>query len=106
MTVNWMDLLKSECGRSSQAAVGRKIGYSAATINMVLKGTYAGNLKAVEKAVLSKLTCDAVACPVLGQITPETCSSHQNAKFSAANSMRVRLFRACRSCQYNSKRKD
>lgn len=102
----WIENLALAVDKSSQRVVGSKIGYSPATISLVLKGTYKGDLSAVERAVKSKLNTAALECPVLGQITPTQCSNNQNKPFSANSSMHVRLFKACRACPNNTKRKD
>lgn len=103
---DWKALLRKCCEDSSQRAVSAKLGYSAATISLVLKGVYKGDVSAVEKAVLNKLTHSHIACPVLGSISPSECSTQQSKPFSSSSSMRVRLFKACRKCPFNSKRKE
>ena len=46
---DWISELKAECAKTSQAKVAKEMGYSAATISLVLKGRYAGDLSAVER---------------------------------------------------------
>lgn len=104
--MSWLHVLQEECEKTSQRAVSKKIGYSATTISLVLKGTYKGDLEAIERAVKIKLAKHSVSCPVLGQITAADCSTHQNKPFSNSSSMRVRLFRACRKCPNNTKRRN
>ena len=101
-----METLITECKRSSQRNVAAKIGYSATTINFVLRGTYKGDISAVESAVRMKLMCTSVPCPVLGEISAAECSDNQKRPFSASSSIRVRLFKNCKSCSFNTKRKD
>lgn len=103
---SWLNILKSEVEQSSQRVVGGKIGYSTATISLVLNGNYKGDLRAVENAVNKKLRSSAVPCPILGDISAADCTTNQNKPFSAANSAKVRLFKACRDCPYNTKRKE
>ena len=103
---SWKECLRKACEESSQRAVSAKLGYSAATISLVLKGVYKGDVSAVEKAVLNKLTQSHLSCPVLGQISPSECSTQQSKPFSTSSSMRVRLFKACRKCPFNTKRKE
>ena len=102
----WIDVLQDECERTSQREVSKKLGYSATTISLVLNGTYKGDLNAVERAVKVKLTTNSVSCPILGQITAMDCSSHQSKPFSSSSSLRVKLFKACRKCPNNTKRRD
>jgi transcriptional regulator with XRE-family HTH domain len=94
-----MDLLKAKCTETSQAAVARRLGMSASTINQVLKGTYPGNptekiLLQVEE-IFGQTTID---CPVVGEITLGKCAEHRRRPFAATNPMRVQLYRACQTC--------
>ena len=74
---DWIDALKAECAKSSQAKVAKELGYSAATISLVLKGKYAGDLKTVERKF--------------------KCVSYRRMKFSAVNPQRIALYKACRN---------
>lgn len=94
---DWLQILADECQASSQAKVAKRLGYSAATVSLVLKGTYSGDLQKVEQAVRGALMRQTVACPVLGDIPAQDCLGHQKAPFSTASPERVRLYRACRS---------
>lgn len=93
----WIQVLASECARSSQATVGQRIGYSASTVNQVLKRTYQGNLRNVRAKVEGAFMGRTVECPVLGRLNQDACIDHQARPFAATNSQRVRLYRACRS---------
>lgn len=101
----WLKLLGNECEKSSLRAVGARIGYSSATISMVLKGTYKGDIKAVERAVNIKLGNDFIDCPMLGNITADICTGHQTKPFSSSSSFRIKMFKACRECPNNTKRR-
>lgn len=98
-------LLEKACAQSSQAAVARKLGYSPAVVNLVLKGTYTGDLNKVKRIIKVRLGTSHIECPVLGKISTDECTKEQGKPFSASNSHRVRLFKACRSCPFNTKRK-
>ena len=98
--LEWLVVLAEEVdAQGSQKAVGDKIGYSAAAVNQVLKNSYRGNYQKIEAAVRKNLMGQTVACPVLGEIPKTKCDSHRNRPFSAANALRVKLYRACRECQ-------
>jgi hypothetical protein len=94
---DWIDILRARCAETSQARVADKIGYSPAVISTVLKGTYAGDLTAVEKAVRGAFMGATVDCPVLGAIASNRCLEEQRKPFAATNPHRVTLYRACRS---------
>lgn len=93
----WIEALRAECERSSQATVARQIGYSPAVVNQVLKGTYKGDVSRVQAIVEGALLGATVNCPVVGELARNTCLDHQRAPFAATNATRVRLYRACRS---------
>lgn len=95
---DFIDELKKACEDTSQVKVAKAIGYSAATVNLVLKGSYKGDLKAVEKAFKGAFKAETVSCPVLGEIPAHRCISIQRQPFAATNHQRVLLFKACKTC--------
>lgn len=100
--MNELDLLKRACDKSSQASVAKKIGYSPAVVNLVLKGTYTGDMEKVRRMIRMRLGTNHVECPVLGQIDTAECTEHQTRPFSMSNSHRVRMFKACQTCPFNA----
>ncbi|TWB58713.1 hypothetical protein [Nitrospirillum viridazoti] len=92
----WVEALARECDSSNQRRAALRVGYSAATVSMVLSNRYKGDLKAVEAAVRDTLMRSTVTCPALGEISGEDCRRHQAAPFSAINPSAVAVFRACR----------
>lgn len=98
MSAPWIETLRQACERESQSRVAARLGYSAATVNQVLKGVYKGRLDRVQERVESVLVGGRlVDCPVLGEIPRHECLDHQGQPFAATNPQRVRLYRACRS---------
>lgn len=97
---DWLTVLAEACRDSSQAAVAARIGYSATVVNQVLKGKYTGDLRAVEQAVRGALLSYTIECPVLGALPAHLCLEHQRRPFAATNPLRVRLYRACRTCTH------
>lgn len=93
--------LREACERSSQASVAKRIGYSAAVVNQVLKGAYKGDLVRVQQAVEGALLGVTVACPVLGPIASNKCLEIQVLPFANTNPQRVKLFKACKRCEHN-----
>ncbi len=99
---DWLDTLRAECARTSQARVAAAIGYSPAVVNQVLKGVYPGDLTAVEKAVRGAFMGATVTCPILGEIASNRCLEEQRRDFAATNPQRVMLYRACRGgCKHS-----
>ena len=95
--LEWLAALRAECAVSTQARVAARIGYSAAVVNQVLKGTYKGDVNRVREAVEGGLLGAAVECPVLGELARHRCLENQRRAFGATNPVRVELYRACRS---------
>lgn len=99
---NWVDVLRAECEKTSQSAVSKKLDYSPAVINQVLKGTYKGNLSTVELVVKGCFMAEIVDCPVVGEIATNICLNYQKKPFAAINPLRVQLYKACRnSCPHS-----
>jgi len=99
----WIAVLRAAAAASSQARIGKRIRYSAAVVNQVLKGTYNGDLTAVEKAVRGALMNETVECPVpgVGEIRKDQCLRFQRQPLKATNQVNVALYRACPECPNN-----
>ncbi len=99
---DWIEVLAAACKSKSQKDVGTAIGYSPAVVNQVLKGTYKGDLRRVQKAVEGALMGSVVDCPVIGLIPRQRCIEHQRAPFRISNPLAVQLHHACRAGCANS----
>ncbi len=95
--MDWIEVLRAECQRTSQRQAAEAIGYSPAVVSQVLKGAYKGDLSAVETAVRGAFMGRNVACPVLGELPANRCLAYQRQPFAATNPQRVKLYRACRA---------
>ena len=96
-TADWVEVLRAECSRTSQKKAADRIGYSPAVVNQVLKGTYKGDITAVEQAVTGALMNATVNCPVMGPMLGDMCLENQKKDFAATNPMRLKLYKACRN---------
>lgn len=85
----------------SQSAVARRIGYSPAAVSQVLSGKYGGDMATMLARVEEVYGSRQVLCPVLGAIALSRCAMERRTPFSASNPVRVRLFRACKTCSNN-----
>ena len=95
---DWIDVLRGECTRTTQAQVAKRIGYSPATISQVLKGNYRGDMAAIEGAVRGGLMGGTVLCPALMQEIPTNrCTTMQRRPFSFTNALANRIRQHCRS---------
>lgn len=95
---DWVRVLAERCDQSSQSQVAREVGYSGAAISCVIRGKYAGDVRAVEQAVRGAYLRAVVDCPVLGDLPSHQCLEHQRRPFAATNRLRVDLYRACQTC--------
>lgn len=69
---HWLALLRAEAQRSSMRAVAGRLGYSVATISLVLAGKYPGKTDKIAHASLQ--TLDSVCCPRLQRsLTIQEC---------------------------------
>lgn len=102
---DWVAALRAECERTaSQGLVAKRIGYSTAVVNQVLKGAYKGRLRDVEKRVRGALMHQTVTCPVLGEIATNRCLDEQGKPYAATNALRIELRRACPRCPHAVRR--
>jgi hypothetical protein len=99
-----INLLREAVAASSQAAVARRIGRSAASINQILKGNYAGNPDGILERVSAEFGGAEVDCPVMGRIPLSHCIENRQIKFMPTNHQRVRLSKECPQCGNNPNR--
>lgn len=93
----WVLALARACDETNQTVVARRIGYSPALVNQVLKGVYGGDMSRVEALVRGAYLGAVVDCPAIGEIPVDRCLTDQKKPYSATNAQRVRQWRACRS---------
>ena len=98
---DWVIELAKVCDQRSQAAAAADIGYSPAVVNRVLKRLYTGRYDAVKQAVTGAYMDATVTCPVLGELPSNQCLEIQRQPYAPTNAQRVRLYKACRTCQNN-----
>jgi hypothetical protein len=89
--------IAQKCDQSSQNAVAKLLGYSAATISGIINNTYPGDRDKLLAKARGALLGEAIKCPVLGTIRVNRCWEEQERPFSTSNSTRARLWQACRS---------
>jgi hypothetical protein len=97
---DWVRALAEAADRTSQAKASAAIGYSAATVSYVLKGTYAGDMAKVEQAVRASIMEAGMECPELGTLRLADCLDWQGkaACYQPTSSRRLLMYRACRAC--------
>ena len=99
----WLTELRAQVRATSQRKVALEIGYSPSTISQVLTGKYPGDLTKVEAAVRGVYLGETLNCPVLGEIGTDRCLQERQKPYSNTSPVRVKLYRACRSCPHNPK---
>lgn len=98
----WVEELRRQCMATSQRKVAEKLGISPTAVNQLLKGSYPGDLKAMESRVRGVYLAGVVDCPVLGELSSKDCLDWQRKPFAATNPIRVQMYRACRDGCPNS----
>lgn len=96
---DWIIALAEACAADTQAAVGKRLGYSGSTISLVLSNGYQlGDITRVEQVVRGALMAEEVLCPVLStEIGRDVCQTWQKRPFSTASANAVRMYQGCRS---------
>ena len=97
--IDALTLLKQKVNDLTQGEVAKRLGYSKATISLVVNEKYNGDLNSVLSKVKEVFGGLKVNCPVLGEIDLAECAENKRQPFSATNPLRVRLFKACKSCK-------
>lgn len=97
---DWLSVLRSACMARKQSVVAADIGYSAAVVSQVLKGTYKGDLNAVKQKVEGALMGLTVDCPIVGDLPRNRCLEYQRQGFAATNHLRVQFSRVCPNCSH------
>lgn len=101
----WLSLLRAAVAATSQAQVGRDLGYSGSAVNQVLQGTYKGSTARIEAAVLDRY--GRLHCPHLGQdLAGVTCQAYRTRPMPTSDPRALRHWAACRRCPHNPQRKE
>lgn len=94
---DWIVALADACARTTQTAAARQLGVSGSMLSQALAKRYPGDMAALEQRVRGAFLGSTADCPVLGEIGMDRCLTEQKTPFSAASSVRGRLYRACRA---------
>jgi len=86
----------------SQAKVGKRLGYSSATVSQVLNNSYGGQLDQFLTRVEEVFGTAEMDCPILGRIPFPDCVTERRKPFCTANPHQVQIYRTCRKCPYNT----
>lgn len=99
----WVTVLASECARSSQSAVARRLEVSTTMVNQTLRRKYPGDLTRIEDLVCGVYLSAEVSCPALGTLPANICRQwrDRSRQFSSVNRERVLMYRACNVCPRN-----
>lgn len=93
----WLDTLRTEVDRTSQARVAERLRISEATVSQVLSGNYKANTQRIERRVLGELLGRQVECRVLYDISLRVCQDVQERPRGAgSNPMHQQCYSACR----------
>lgn len=101
--MDWKVILQREVDHKGAVKVGQEIGYSRTTVDLVLKGTYAGTTDKVKKTVMNIYGNNGqIVCAVLGDVTPAKCAeTWRKAKMigtKAGSPATLQLYKTCLNC--------
>lgn len=100
----WVRLLAEACDRSSQRAVGEKIGRTGAWISRVLLRRDGPDFAEAEQLVMARLAEARVDCPVAGDIPLTACVRNRRRRGLPASWLDRRFRHACPDCRRNTDR--
>lgn len=97
---DWIKALAAACDATNQTKVAARLGRSSSLVSAVLRRKYRGDLHAVEELVRGHLLAGTINCPALGVLPLHECSTWvtKARDFQNTNTLRVRMYRACRTC--------
>jgi len=97
---DWVERMALQCAATSQNKVAARLGRSAALISQVLRNKYPGDLHAVEELFRGHFMAETVRCPELGALPLHECHDWmaKARHFQSTNTLRVRMYRACKRC--------
>ena len=96
----WVEVLATDCDKGSQRATADKMDVCPAMVSLAINNKWQ-DLEFIKARVEQVLMVVNVQCPVLGVIDIDRCHAEQVKPPSAANTLRIMLFTACRKCQHN-----
>jgi DNA-binding transcriptional regulator YdaS (Cro superfamily) len=98
-----LTLLREAVAREgSQSKVAKRLGYSSTAISQALSNSYGGSLDILLTMVEEVYGTRVVSCPVLGEIVFPQCVLERRRPFSTSNPHRVKMYKACKSCDFNT----
>jgi DNA-binding transcriptional regulator YdaS (Cro superfamily) len=93
----WLDALRAERARTTQARVATRLGVSEGTVSQVLSGTYQADTSRIERRVRGELMGQEVSCRVLMDISMKLCQDVQERPRGAgSNPSYLQCHAACR----------
>lgn len=93
---DWIRMLAEECDTATLRGIAEKLGVSPASVSLAIN-RQRSSLEFIRLRVEINFMAATVACPILGDIETTECLREQQAPYSAANPLCIKLFRACRS---------
>lgn len=99
----WLKILKKEVLAKGPRQVAKELGISRSTVDMVVQGKYKASTKKIEERVKAIYGNNGgIKCPVLGEITPDTCAEKwklaKKIGMRAGNPETLRLYKECMRC--------
>ena len=96
----WRNLLAAQVDAHGLGAVALKVGYSKATLSLVLNNKYDADTCHIEEAVC--LAFGTIACPFEErEMAMECCLTWCNRPVPTSSAWALRHWAACQSCPHN-----
>lgn len=94
---DWIIALAELADSTNLETAGEAIGYSGSAISSVLRNVYSGDVGRITEKVRGALLGKVVACPVIGEMSRDTCLDWQSKPKAQTSAHRMRMFHACRN---------
>lgn len=99
----WIKVLRREVSAKGPKQVAKELGVSRSTVDLVCQGKYQASTKRIEERVCAIYGHNGgVSCPILGEITPNTCAEKwslaKKIGMKAGNPETLRLYKSCMKC--------
>ncbi len=98
----WIIELAKSCDHIGLDQTAISFEIEAVAVSKIIRNDFFTDYTKIKDKVENIVFDKKVVCPILGEIQANKCLDQQARKFSIANSIRVRLYQACRNNCPNS----
>jgi len=94
---DWVLTLAKKCDKLGLQETAKLVAVPDITLSRIIKNQFYGNSSKIQETIEGLFSDLVVECPVLGDIPYSKCIKQQRSEFSSANSVKIQLYKACRT---------